>query len=287
LAARLAAQNPSGDKPSLVHYLTAVDFARQYADSVAVDDLQALQIELDDIPILVVDDVHLMTDKAAAQEELAARIDRRCEIGLPTLIISRRLPTEIRGIRSRLASRSVGGLTVSIAPPAAAARTVLLTEFSLMHGVPIPPSLIELLSTGLPDDLTPRALEGCIKQISLWCRMNDQPIGTDAIQAGLDSVCRQNELAIGDISKAVARHFRLRSSDLKSSSRRQTIVRARSLAMYLSRRLTSRSLHQIGDAFGGRDHSTVLHAIRKTESLLAEDVDLRRAVSEVSEKLAS
>ena len=103
----------------------------------------------------------------------------------------------------------------------------------------------------------------------------------------MDIVGKTEEVSIAAITAAVAKYFRIKVSDLRSSSRKQSLVRARSLAMSLARRLTSKSMHQIGDYFGGRDHTTVLHAIRKTESLLQEDADLRRAADEVTEKLCS
>ncbi len=285
LAATEAIKSPVDGQAAVVHYLTAVDFARQYAEAVGADDLPPLQTEIDQVAVLVIDDLHLMSEKTAAQEELTHRIDHRCEQGKLTILTSRRLPSDVRGLRPRLVSRTISGLNVAVAPPVGQTRRVLLSELAMLHEAVLPGDMIDVLNEGLPANLTPRDLEACIKQITLWCRMNDQPACLEAVQFALDSVHKESDLSIAAITRSVARYYRLKSADLRSSSRQQRIGRARSLAMTLARQLTSHSLHSIGEAFGGRDHSTVLHAIRKTEALLENDADLRHAVAAVSEKL--
>lgn len=295
LAAREATRyavehSPSGlisatDGPASVTYLPAIDFARQYADAVDNDDLPQLRSEIDLAPVLVIDDIHMINDKPAAQEELASRIETRSFAALVTVVTCRLLPSEIRGMRPALVSRTLPGLTIPVSPPGLQARRLILHELALVHALQITPTLLDLLSAGLEPNLSVRALESAIKQIALWCRMNESAATIDAIQSTIDASGRSGDISLASITSSVARHFKLRSSDLKSSSRRQKNVRARSLAMTLARKLTSKSLHHIGEHFGGRDHSTVLHAIRKTESLLAEDSDLRRAADEVTEKL--
>ena len=287
LAAKQAAATSIDDQPAAVLYYTAVDFSRQYAEAVAADDLPPLRHEINEAPILVVDDLHLISDKAAAQDELALRIEGRTQRGLATLLTCRRLPSEIRGMRPLLISRVLPGLTVPIATPIGASRLQLLRELALHLGLEIEAGLLEALHTGLDSRLPARSLEAALKQISLWCRMNDSPPTMEAVQSAITIVGTTEEVSIAAIAGAVASYFRMKLSDLRSSSRKQKLVRARSLSMLLARRLTSKSMHQIGDFFGGRDHTTVLHAIRKTESLLEEDADLRRAADEVSEKLSA
>lgn len=286
LAARHANERRSRELPADVLCTPAVDFARQYADAVASDDMPPLRLMIDEAPILIIDDLHLIADKPAAQDELAARIDVRTSHGASTLLTCRRLPSEIRGMRSLLVSRVLPGLTVPISPPVGVARRLLLRELALFHALEIDDDLLDTLAAGLDPSLPTRSLEAAIKQISLWCRMNQGEPCDEAVQSVIESVGRSGEISLATITQTVSRYFRQKSSDLRSGSRKQSIVRARSLAMYLARRLTSKSMHQIGDYFGGRDHTTVLHAIRKTESLLREDADLRLAADEVSEKLS-
>lgn len=285
LAARGAVEASVDGEPGKVVYYPAIDFARQYAEAIAADDLPPLRSEINDAAILVIDDLHLIADKPAAQDELAMRIEARVMAGLPTIVTCRRLPPEVRGIRPLLASRVLPGLTVPIAVPTGPSRSMLLREMALHHGVEIDSELIDILDAGLSDQLAPRALESSVKQISLWCRMNDSLATLESVQFAIDKVGTPQDVSLSAITNAVARYFRMKSSEIRSSSRKQNLVRARSLAMFLARQLTGKSMHQIGDHFGGRDHTTVLHAVRKTRSLLESDADLKRAADEVTEKL--
>ena len=185
-----------------------------------------------------------------------------------------------------LISRSLPGLTVPIRHPSGDARRLILRELTLQHSVDLDGKLLELLDEGLNSDLPVRSLESSIKQINLWCRMNDCPVDTQAIASAIQSSHPDDEIALSKITQAVAKLFGQKTTDLRSSSRKQSVVRARSLAMLLARKLTSKSLHQIGLYFGGRDHSTVLHAIRKTESLVDQDNELHQAMLDVTEKLS-
>lgn len=286
VAAKQAIATQIDDRPAEVTFYPAVDFARLYAEAIAADDLPPLRVELDEAPILIVDDLNLIHDKPAAQEELASRIEQRTLASLATIITCSRLPSEIRGIRPILASRVLPGLTVPISTPSGPTRNLLLREISLHLGLEISPDLLDILEDGLDDRLPVRSLEAALKHVSLWCRMQESEPTLEAVQAAIDTVGRPEEISLAMIASAVAKHFRLRISDLRSSSRKQNLVRARSLAMLLSRRLTNKSMHQIGDYYGGRDHTTVLHAVRKTESLLEASDELRRAANEVSEKFS-
>ncbi len=285
LAAKQAVAGSTDGEPARVTYYAAIDFARQYAEAGAADDLAPLRQEINDAPILVIDDLHLIAEKPAAQDELALRIENRTVRGLPTLVTCRKLPPEIRGLRPLLISRVLPGLTVPISTPHGESRLQLLRELALHLSLEIEPELLEILDSQLDSRLPARSLEASLKQIALWCRMNNSPPTVESVQNAVNVVGKSQELSLAAIAGATARYFRLKLSDLRSSSRKQNLVRARSLAMLLARRLTSKSMHQIGDYFGGRDHTTVLHAIRKTESLLSDDSDLRRAADEIREKL--
>ncbi|TWU56892.1 Chromosomal replication initiator protein DnaA [Rubripirellula tenax] len=286
LAARQAIDESVDGKPAQVVHFPAIDFARQYAEAVAADDLPPLRAEINEAPILVIDDLHLIADKPAAQDELAMRIESRTLAGMATILTCRRLPSEIRGLRPLLASRVLPGLTIPISLPTGPSRLQLLRELALHFGLEIESDLLEVLHDGLEDNLPARALEAALKQVSLWCRMHESPPTMEAVQSAINRIGTTEEVSLSSITNSVARYFRMKAADLRSSSRKQNLVRARSLAMLLARQMTGKSMHQIGDHFGGRDHTTVLHAIRKTQSLLENDSDLRRAADEVTEKLS-
>jgi chromosomal replication initiator protein len=288
LAARQAtAVTATQGEPATVHYCTALDFARQYAEAIAADDLPPLRQEIHHAALWIVDDLHLIADKLAAQDELAQRIDGRTQLGRPTLVTCRRLPAEVRGIRSLLSSRVLPGLTIPMATPTGEARRQLLAELAIQLDLKISDDLLDSLHAELDSQLPARSLEAALQQVYLWSRMHDHPPTIEAVRSAVHIVGRSEEISLAVIAATVSKYFRMKLADLRSDSRKQNLVRARSLAMLLARRLTSKSMHQIGDYFGGRDHTTVLHAIRKTESLLEQDADLRRAADEVQEKLSA
>lgn len=287
LAARIAASISMGGDPTAVKYTSAIDFAREYAEAIDSDDLRPLQQTLDSVAILIIDDLQDIAGKTAAQHELSIRIEKRIASGKPTLLTSKRLPSETRGIRPQLASRCVVGLTIPINLPAGESRRTILRELALLRQLELSEELLGLLDAGLRTELSVLALDSAIKQVDLFCRMNDSPVDVTAIQSAIDTAGRMDDVDLGKITRIVARIWGHKTKDLRSGSRKQSVVRARSLAMLLARQMTSHSLDKIGEYFGGRDHSTVLHAIRKTQSLLEQDGDLSRMMNEATEKLAA
>lgn len=285
LAASLAAiEAQFYESPKVIH-IPAIDFARRYAEAVDGDDLDHFRKPFDEADVLLIDDVHLIADKVAAQEELAARLHVRIDQDRGTILTCRRLPTEIRGLRPILASRMLPGLSVAVALPGEETRRALLQVFADRAGLRLEEDLLELLAIGLPKDATAPMLSAAITHMQVWC--NDQGVDPNvhAVQAAIDASGSQHEPSMQEIAAAVARRFKLKTADLKGATRRQQVVRARALAMFLGRKLTDSSLQQIGSFFGGRDHTTVLHACRKTEELLGTNPDLSQAADEVTELL--
>lgn len=285
---------PGGDrdsrsKPSaraaISLFMPAIDFARYYARAVDSDEITRFRRDIDQAPVLVVDDVHLMVGKTASQDELAGRIESRSKAGRPTILTSRRLPTQVAGLRPLLVSRMLPGLTVPIRQPGAEARHQLLAEFARRCQLELGDDGLELLCGGLEADLSARHLEAAVAHVDLYCRMNACQPNVHAVRSAILSMSPTSDLSTDRVAKLISRRYKLKLSDLKSGTRRQEVVRARSLAMYLTRQLTGSSYHQIGKYFGGRDHTTVLHAVRKTESMLQSDSDLRVTADEIKEQL--
>lgn len=284
---KAAAGEPSGTREPSVWSLTGVDFARQYAWAVEADELLRFRRDIDRVAVLLIDDVHLMASKPASQDELASRIEFRESEGRPTILTSRRLPSQVTGLRPLLVSRMLPGLTIPIRLPGSAARQTLLAEFARRRKLELGRDEIELLDSGLEQDLAARGLDAAVAHLDLHCRMKACGADAHAVRNAIASIEPTSDVSTDRIAKAIARRFKLKLADLKSGTRRQEVVRARSLAMYLTRQLTHASYHTIGKYFGGRDHTTVLHACRKTASLMEEDSDLRLAADEVTEQLKS
>lgn len=282
-----AGQEANSAREPSVWSLTGIDFARQYAWAVEADELLRFRRDIDRVAVLLIDDVHLMVSKPASQDELASRIEFRESEGRPTILTSRRLPSQVTGLRPLLVSRMLPGLTIPIRLPGPAARGTLLAEFARRRKLELGPDEIDLLNSGLDQDLAARGLDAAVAHLDLYCRMKACKADVHAVRNAISSIEPTNDLSTDRIAKSIARRFKLKLADLKSGTRRQEVVRARSLAMYLSRQLTHTSFHNIGKYFGGRDHTTVLHACRKTASLMEEDSDLRLAADEVTEQLKS
>lgn len=266
-------------------FMPGVDFARYYARAVESDEITRFRRDVDSAPVLVVDDVHRMVGKPASQDELASRIESRSRSGRPTILTSRRLPTQVAGLRPLLVSRMLPGLTIPIRQPGAEARRELLLEFSRRRQVAIGDDELDMLCEGLEADLPARNLDSAMAHVDLHCRMKACPANIHAVRTAIGSIQPTSNLSTDRVAKIVSRRCKLKLSDLKSSTRRQEVVRARSLAMYLTRQLTGSSYHQIGKYFGGRDHTTVLHACRKTESMIQQDTELRVTADELTEQL--
>lgn len=279
------AQKRRGDRRVL--YQPAVDFARFYARAIEADEIMRFRRDLDRAAVLVVDDVHLLVGKQAAQDELASRLEVRTSHGLPTVLTSRRLPTQVSGLRPLLVSRMLAGLTLPVRMPGPAARRQLLASLAQRRRVTLGDEELDLLSTALGDGTPARQLDAAIARVDLQCRMRGRPADVHCVREAILALSPETDLSTDRIAKLVARRFRLKLAELKSGTRRQKVVRARSLAMYLSRQLGQASYHSIGKYFGDRDHTTVLHACRKTAELLASDVELKIAAEELSEQLQS
>jgi len=275
----------SDDESHCVLSMPAVDFARWYSRAVDSDDISQLRHEMQTAPVLVIDDVQLMADKVAAQDELAARLEFRQTACLPTILTCRRLPTQIPGLRPLLVSRMLPGLMMPIRLPGPAATREILMGLVQRRPWDLQDSDIDAIHGALPPETPARHLESVVQHLEVWCRMKGCKPSAAAIREAIGSQELSSDVSTDKVAKMVARRYKLKLSELKSGTRRHEVVRARSLAMYLSRQLTTSSYDKIGKYFGGRDHTTVLHACRKTESLIQCDDELRLAANEVSDSL--
>lgn len=283
LAAAEASLKETSAKPSI---LSAVDFARDYAKAVDADAVSKFRESVIAATILVVEDVHLIADKIPAQDELASLIARRVDEALPTILTCRRLPIHVQGLRPGLVSRMLPGLSIPLAEPQCDTRRLILHELASVLGIVINNPVADKLDALLPNDASVPVMSSLMNNLMLSAGLL---AGGELSLEHVDLYTKLSKNASGpsvnNIAKAVARKFGLRLADLKSSSRQKKVVRARSLAMYLSRDLTALSLKMIGDFFGGRDHSTVIHAIQTTEDLLASDTAISLIANDVVDSL--
>jgi chromosomal replication initiator protein len=264
-------------------FTTATDFAREFADAVDTQAVEEFRRRYRTPALLVVEDLGRLQAKPAAQQELQHTLDVLLQTGRRAVLTALRSPPELSGLAPTLRSRLIQGLTVPLAVPEGLTRRVLVRRLADCRGLPLPDEAVTLLADGLYGPVP--KLSAALMQLQASADLEACPIDAERIRAFL---ARQRRLAaprLQQIAATTARYFCVRVADLRSPSRRQTIVTARGVAMYLARLLTDESFRQIGQYFGGRDHTTILHGYRKTEQLLKTEPLIQKAVGELQEKL--
>lgn len=262
-------------------FTTGKSFAADFSAAVEIDDLDSFRHRHRDCKLLVIDDLEDLATAPAAQGELVATLDVLAQLDSPVIVSVNRLPATITGLCPPLSSRLSGGFSVPLLKP----RSATLGE--------LVPAFVQAIDPNLP---TAALLELCEKFSSKSLSAPDvHKVVTIAAQnrhangqVDLDVVSQlAQQLFFGEgptlpgIAKVVARKMHVRMVELRGATRQANIVRARGLAILLARKLTSSSLQKIGEFFGGRDHSTVIHACRKTELLLDSDTELANLLQEV------
>lgn len=269
-------------------FTTGGDFARAYAAAVHADDMDRFRQRFRGLGILVIDGLHELAPKESAQIELSMTIDALEQLRSPVVITAMSLPPTIRGIRSSLVSRCIRGLSVGIEYPGKAVRRKLLQLFSKALDTRLNDHELDQLSSRLPDPTSAVELYSVLMN---WLHQErvERSISPEAIQHTLSQIIEAKRVlatpTIPEIAKRVAKECRLKLTDLRGATRRSQVVRARSLAMSLARKWTELSFQQIGAYFGNRDHTTVLHACKKMETELFNDIELSRIASEIARQL--
>lgn len=267
------------------------DFARAYANAVASDGVADFRTTRRAAALLLVDDVQQLQGKPAAQHELASLIDHFVDHGKRVVATCSDHPARLASLDDGLISRLSGGLAIPLAAPSLASRRALVRHAAANHGVELSDELVELLA-GDDANAATETLAAPLRFNSIVLRLRaaaddaERPIDAALVEQILAEIAAPPEPSLGAISTLVARHFQLKVGELRGPSRRQAVVRARGVGIWLARKLTKCSFDQIGSHFGGRDHTTALHAFRKTESL-ADDEEIREACKELSGRLAA
>ncbi len=245
--------------------------------------LSAWRAQVRGCDLLVLEDLGQLAGKATAQQELIHMLDDLAARDAMVVVTARWLPQQIVALQAGLKSRLMAGLSVPLALPGPGARRTIVEQLAEARGLTLPKGALAALASGPNVPVT--ALHGAIRQLELATRV--AALHGDDLSRLAERHSPPDSPALADIARATAKHFGLTLADLKSPSRRQAVVAARSVAIYLTRLLTQTSLEQIGRFFGGRDHTTVLHGQRRTEKLLRRDPATRHAISELRKTLAA
>lgn len=278
-----------------VIYLSAEQFMYQYvkalrndkiADSKTDDNISDFRELFRSADILMIDDVQFMAGKEGTQREFFHTFNALIEQGKQIVLSSDSSPLQLKGIEDRLRTRMAQGLIVDIYPTTYEMRIGILQSKAEQWGVAIPKDVIAFLAEKMTTNV--RELEGALKRLIANADFLNTPITLATTQMILKDVlnCCEKEITIDAIQKQVCNHFMVKDSDLKSTRRDRNIARPRQIAMYLAKELTSKSLPEIGIAFG-RDHSTIIHAIRTIESLIKTDAEIAQSVEFLKRSIKS
>ena len=277
--------------PSLKSLHTnGIDFAREHARAVHTHSLPSFRKKYFSFDLLIIDDVQVLKTRTSAQQTLSLIIDAFCEQGRMLIVCTDELPLEPSGLDARLASRLMGGLQVQIATPGEAAREELVRLLSDQHGVVLDSAtqktLINEVGPAGPKLKTVPEMRSAVLRLRAQADLEARDICRSDVERFFADDPSNSPLSLRDIAMAVSRHLNIRLSDIKSSSRRRYVVRARNIAIYLCRLHANKSYREIGVYFGRRDHSTIMHAFNKTKTDLVSDNSIRLVVEEVNTKLS-
>ncbi len=264
-----------------VLYLSAEKFMYQFVRALRNKDTVSFKEQFRSVDVLMIDDVQFISGKDSTQEEFFHTFNALVDQNKQLVISGDRSPSDLDGIEERVRSRLGWGLVADIHTTSFELRLgILQSKIEKMQGIQVPEKVLEFLAHKITSNV--RELEGALNRVVAHATLVGTSITLDSTQAVLYDLLRANDrrITIDDIQKKVAGHFNIKVADMHSARRSVAIARPRQIAMYLSKKLTSKSLPEIGRKFGGKDHTTVMHAVKRIDELskkdpeFAEDVEL-------------
>jgi chromosomal replication initiator protein len=255
-----------------VVYLSAEKFMYQFVRALRQQETMEFKDQFRSADVLMIDDVQFIAGKNSTQEEFFHTFNALVDQNKQIIVSSDRSPADLEGIEERLRSRLGWGIVGEIHQTTYELRLgILLSKVDNLKNCIVPKNVIEFLAHRITSNV--RELEGALKRLVAHSQLVGRPISIESAHDVLHDLLRANNrrVTIEEIQKKVAEHFNIRLSDMSSPRRARAVARPRQIAMYLAKQLTSRSLPEIGRTFGGRDHTTVMHAVSRIESLKLED----------------
>lgn len=270
-----------------VIYLSAEKFMYQFIRALRYKDTDAFKEQFRSVDVLMIDDVQFISGKDTTQEEFFHTFNELVDRNHQVIVSADKSPSDLEGMEERLKSRLGWGLVADIHPTTYELRLGILQAKAEALRMEIPKDVLEFLACKISSNV--RELEGGLNRIIAHSTLVGREISLGMTQEVLYDLLKANDrrVTVEDIQRRVAEYFSIKISDMQSARRSQNVARPRQVAMYLSKMLTSRSFPEIGRKFGGRDHTTVLHAVRKVEELLDldkefyEDVQILKRTLEV------
>ena len=271
-----------------IKYVSSENFTNDFITSIQKNRMEEFRNEYRTVDLLLVDDIQFLVNKEGTQEEFFNTFEELYRNNKQIVLTSDRLPNEIPTLPQRLVSRFAWGLSVDITPPDLETRTAILRKKAEAENLEIPDDTLSYIAGQIDSNI--RELEGALVRVQAFAAIQSVDITTslaaEALKA-LKSSQHLSQVSILKIQEDVAKYYHLQIKDLKGKKRVKNIVVPRQIAMYLSRELTDNSLPKIGAEFGGKDHTTVIHAHEKIQRLMKQDLTIQNEIAEIKEIIFS
>lgn len=269
-------------------YMSAEKFMVEFVAALRSNETIRFKQQLRSADLLMIDDVQFIAGKESTQEEFFHTMNEIISAGRRLVISSDRAPQDLDGIEPRILSRLSWGLVADINAADLELRLNIITKkLEQLPEVSVPQDVVMFLARRISSNV--RELEGALNRIAAYATMQNRPIDLDFVGEVLATTLRANQrrISVDEIQTRVSDHYRIRKAEMTSARRAREVARPRQVAMYLSKQLTPQSLPEIGRRFGGRDHTTVIHAVRQIEKLRAQDAELDADIRLLTRQLES
>lgn len=276
------------DNPDIkISFVSSEQFMNEMISCIRYDRMAQFRQKYRNVDILMVDDIQFLSDKERTQEEFFHTFNALYDARKQLVFSSDRYPKEIPNLEERLRSRFEWGLLADIQPPDMETKVAILRKKAAIDGIDLPDDVSLFLAKKIRSNV--RELEGSLIKLGAVASLSGREISVEMAEEVLKDILDETERAVTVdlIQKRVSDHYKVKQSDLKSKKRNQSIVLPRQVAMYLSRKLTDKSLPEIGKFFGGKDHTTVIHSCKNVEKRMERDPDFHKTVGRLRESIQS
>lgn len=279
---RILETNPAAN----VRYVTTENFTNDLVNAIRTNNQEKFRQSYRHVDLLLIDDIQFLANKTETQNEFFNTFNTLFDNKKQIVMTSDRLPNEIPKLQDRLVSRFKWGLSVDITPPDLETRIAILRNKASDENLSVPVDALNYIAGQIDSNV--RELEGALLRVKAFASMKQEPITTSLVADALKSLNlsgKNAQLTIDEIQEVVAKYYNVTVTDLKGRKRVKQIVMPRQIAMYLSRELTENSLPRIGQEFGGKDHTTVIHACDKIAKEVSANADLKAQIIDLKNKL--
>lgn len=272
---------------TVIHYTACADFLSAFVEAVRQGDMSTFHHTFRDVDVLVVDDIHFLAKGESAQEEFFHTFNALHQQRKQLVLSSDAPPEDIPNLEDRLVSRFKWGLVAELEPPNTDTRAAIIRQKARMRGVPMPDDVALFIAERVKNNI--RELEGALVRLQMLAQVENAEVGIDLARAAVGESASRSKpaLPVTSIMHVVSEFYGLKLSDLQSKRKQQSVARPRQVCMFLVRKHTRHSLEEIGGYLGGRDHTTVMHALKAVESRLESEPTLQSELEAIEVKLAA